>query len=134
MAFSSTADPTPDEYFPGYVLAESESDGSVLAGVLANSDDYICIPCNSDDSDLITTQGGLTNAEANLTTGNGSKVVYALLKLAYYQLQLASAANRPESVTVSESSISGASASTYRQSLTLQALFGSVSADIVAES
>jgi hypothetical protein len=130
MSFSSTADPLPTDYFPGFLQLASNGSGAIAAA--ANSTEYILIPIGT-DTDL-TDVGGCTVAEAHITSGNGSKVLYAILKAAYARVQAESAANRPESLTISESSISGASASTYRQSLTVQTLFGSVSADIVAES
>lgn len=123
MAFSSSANPLPTDYFTGYLHLTAS--GTSISGV-ASGEEYILIP-----RDEVT---GLTAGEAHLTTGNGSKVLYGLIKAAYTQLQAEAASARPESLTLTEGSISGATATTYRQSITMQALFDISASDIADES
>ena len=82
----------------------------------------------------LTDDGGLTSAEAHITTGNGNKVVYGLIKSAYAQLQAESSAARPESLTLTESSISGLSEGSYSQTITMKAIFDISASDILDES
>lgn len=78
---------TPTSYFPGLKLVTSESDGAVLAGGLANSKTYLCI--NLDDAPE------LTSVEANPSTGDMRKIVFALEAALYAAVQGIAAADRP---------------------------------------
>jgi hypothetical protein len=131
MAFSSTTSTEtnlPTDYFTGYLYLTSEASGNeiTVGSSIVNSTDYVLIPRAQ-----IT---GLIAAEAATATGNGNKLIYGLVKAAYTALQAESAASRPETLTLTEGSVSGATATTYRQSITMQALFDISASDIADES
>jgi hypothetical protein len=131
MAFSSTSNPLPSEYFgSGYVFDEA-SGTDTLSGLVSGVN-YICIPIDGAvDTFKVNT---LTELEAAAdAAGNGSKVLYGIIKAAYDQLQLATEANRPDSLAITEGRINGATATTYKQQITIDLLFDLGDADLSDE-
>ena len=140
MSFSASANNKPTDYFPGYIFATADGSGDILASAtgVAAAATYMLIPvvaaAGGDPQTPLTDDGGLTSAEAHHDTGNGNKVVYGLIKSAYSQLQDESSAARPESLTLTESSISGLSEGSYSQTITMKAIFDISASDILDES
>jgi len=69
----------------------------------------------------------LTSAEANATTGDIRKIVYAVIEQLYQKFQATTAADRPNRMSISRSSTVGADNTvnhTYVLSLTLSAAGG----------
>lgn len=131
MAFSNTSSAAgknlATDYFPGYLYLTSEASGNeITTGTsIVNGTDYVLIPR--------TAIHGLDAAESHLTTGNGNKLFYGLLKTANDAWE-AAGGDQPATLNFSEGLVNGASATTYRQSITVQALFDLTGADIADET
>ena len=111
----------PTVIFPGMEYKDA------AAAVTANS---IVIP--------ITALAGLSAAEADPSTGDGRKVIEAIVRNAVQSITALSAANRPTYLTVSQSNAATAAApsrysQTYTVTATVDAEVGS-EAELVAES
>jgi hypothetical protein len=78
---------TPTSYLPGLKLVTSDGSGAAAAASFANSKTYLCI--NLDDVPE------LTGAEANPSTGDMRKIVFALEQAIYDAMQAITTADRP---------------------------------------
>jgi hypothetical protein len=78
---------TPTSYLAGLKLVTSNSDGSADASDFANSTEYICIPLSSLPE--------LSSAEANPSTGDMRKIMFAFETAIYNSYQAITFADRP---------------------------------------
>lgn len=98
---------TPTSYLAGLKLVTSNSDGSADPADFANSTQYLCIPMSSLPE--------LTGTEANPSTGDMRKIMFAIEDAVYTSYQAIASADRPAKwVNTRSSSISDASDITTR--------------------
>lgn len=98
---------TPTSYLAGLKLVTSDGSGAAANGSFANSTQYLCIPMSSLPQ--------LTGTEANPSTGDFRKIMFAIEDAVYDSYQAVASADRPTKwVNNRSSSISDSSDITTR--------------------
>ena len=78
---------TPTSYLAGLKLVTSDGSGAAAGASFANSTQYLCIPMSSLPE--------LTAVEANPSTGDMRKIMFAIEDAIYTAYQAITSANRP---------------------------------------
>lgn len=116
---------TPTSYLAGLKLVTSDGSGSAAGGSFANSTQYLCIPMSSLPE--------LTGTEANPTTGDIRKIMFAFETAIYDAYQAIPSVDRPSRWLNSRSQSFSSDGLTITRNFNHQITTGVSGEEVVAE-